>query len=261
MREVESCNPQSCPRDCMVKDWKNWSTCSRTCGGGKQTRSRDVSVTALNGGKACPNTKQSRTCKSQACPVHCTVGKWGAFSTCSTTCGTGSKKRTRAILKLPKAGGFECGALVNVEKCKTNACPVDCKVSKWSAWSPYAGSKASLRRTRIITQRPAHGGKKCPSTVQTTHHKNVAACKAAKAYGSWSKCTKTCGPGYMYRLWEATKCSETSTLKHHLSMRQGRHCNMGACSPSSKDDHTSKNFYVPPITGKQRADAGLPKPE
>jgi hypothetical protein len=212
-----------------------------------------------NGGKTCPSTKAVRKCSQNKCPVHCTVGAWGAYTKCSTSCGTGSKKATRAILKLPAHGGYTCGALVTIKACNTKACPVDCKVSKWSEWNPFAGSKNQVRRSRTITTKPAFGGKKCPALASTTHHRGVHACKAARVYGDWSKCTKTCGPGYQYRLWEATECSQTSTLKHHLSMRQGRHCFTRACTSADKDDHTTPDFYVPPLTGKARAEAGLPK--
>jgi hypothetical protein len=42
-------------------------------------------------------------------------------------------------------------------------------------------------------------------------------------------------------------------------MRQGRHCFTRACTSADKDDHTTPDFYVPPLTGKARAEAGLPK--
>ena len=67
---------------------------------------------ALNGGEACANfhlTDQT-DCNTASCPkgwltrsyigfksnsVDCDVGEWGAWTTCSATCGGGRKKRTR----------------------------------------------------------------------------------------------------------------------------------------------------------------------
>jgi hypothetical protein len=256
MKQVQKCNPQACPVDCLVHGWSHWSKCSKTCGTGSQTKTRRVARAAKNGGKACPTTSATQKCGTATCPIHCDVGKWGAFGPCSKTCGNGSQKRTRAILKLPKHGGFSCPSLVNVRVCASAACPRDCVVTAWSSYSPFAGGKNQLRRTRRITTLPAHGGKKCPATVQTVHHKTVAACQSTSAFGEWSKCTATCGQGYQYRMWERITCSETSTLKHHVSMRQGRHCWSRACK--NGEAHSSVNVYVPPIAGAHRAKAGLP---
>ena len=74
LTESRTCNTQSCSVDCEVSDWSEWSTCSATCGGGIQTRSRTIKKQAVNGGKACPiDLSENRTCNSQECPIDCEV--------------------------------------------------------------------------------------------------------------------------------------------------------------------------------------------
>lgn len=80
-------------------------------------------------------------------------------------------------------------------------------------------------------------------------------CKAAVVFGQWSSCNKKCGTGYRYRHWERVHCSGSSTLKFHIHMRQGMHCNLQACV-NAKDDVITPVF-IPPITGAERAVAGV----
>ena len=55
------------PVNCVVGAWGAWSTCDADCGGGTQTRYRDVIVQPANGGTACPDLSQSRACNTQPC--------------------------------------------------------------------------------------------------------------------------------------------------------------------------------------------------
>ncbi|XP_069138962.1 spondin-2-like [Argopecten irradians] len=61
------------PRDCVVSEWSDWSTCSKTCGFGVETRSRDVVHSPVNGGYGCPRLTEQNTCGSMR---KC---KWGHF--------------------------------------------------------------------------------------------------------------------------------------------------------------------------------------
>lgn len=60
------------PRDCVVGSWSNWSGCSKTCGGGKQTRTRKVLYPPKFGGKQCPPLTNTRVCNTKPCsdPSH-----------------------------------------------------------------------------------------------------------------------------------------------------------------------------------------------
>ena len=57
----------SAPVHCAVGQWGSWSTCTQTCDGGMQTRTREITVAAANGGTACPQTEDTQTCNTEAC--------------------------------------------------------------------------------------------------------------------------------------------------------------------------------------------------
>ena len=51
--------------------WTSWGTCSASCGGGTQQRSRECDSPAPNyGGAACDgSTSDSQNCGAEACPI------------------------------------------------------------------------------------------------------------------------------------------------------------------------------------------------
>ncbi|XP_059389902.1 A disintegrin and metalloproteinase with thrombospondin motifs 18-like isoform X3 [Carassius carassius] len=90
------CNTQPCPAYWTTG---KWGVCSRTCGGGQQTRNircmrkvtyqrEEVAAHSL-----CPvmAPAQLQPCSTQACPPEWSTGAW---SQCSKTCGRGLKKRS-----------------------------------------------------------------------------------------------------------------------------------------------------------------------
>jgi hypothetical protein len=55
--------------DCGLGPWSEWSQCSKSCGGGNQIRTRNITVQPRNGGGACASTQETRPCNTQSCPV------------------------------------------------------------------------------------------------------------------------------------------------------------------------------------------------
>ena len=54
--------------DCVWNDWDNWSSCSKLCGSGQQSRTRTTKVAAQGGGKECIGPKKStKVCNAQVC--------------------------------------------------------------------------------------------------------------------------------------------------------------------------------------------------
>merc|ERR1719426_238665 len=67
--ETRACNQHACPVDCIVSGvWGSWSSCSRTCGSGSQSRTRAL-VQPAYGGAACPMGAETQSCNTHDC-VH-----------------------------------------------------------------------------------------------------------------------------------------------------------------------------------------------
>ena len=55
------------PLDCVQSNWSKWSNCSKSCGGGIQSRTRKTIYPAQFGGKSCGPLKQQKSCNRQPC--------------------------------------------------------------------------------------------------------------------------------------------------------------------------------------------------
>ncbi|XP_060898491.1 A disintegrin and metalloproteinase with thrombospondin motifs 18 isoform X1 [Labrus mixtus] len=90
------CNTQPCPAYWATGDW---GSCSRSCGGGQQTRTlrclRKVTYQReeVVAHSLCPviSPAQVQPCHTQACPPEWSTGSW---SQCSKSCGRGLRKRS-----------------------------------------------------------------------------------------------------------------------------------------------------------------------
>jgi hypothetical protein len=58
---------------CVVSGWSSWASCTATCDGGFEVRTRTVATPQAGAGAACPNTEDFRVCNTMVCPVDCSV--------------------------------------------------------------------------------------------------------------------------------------------------------------------------------------------
>jgi hemicentin len=106
-KETAPCNTELCntlseaDQDCQWAPWSAWAACSATCGGGETKRYRYISHTARNYGKECvpEDSREVEPCNEQPCgeKLFCVWAEWGSYTPCSTTCGSGTKKRSRNL--------------------------------------------------------------------------------------------------------------------------------------------------------------------
>jgi len=120
--EDNACNTQPCAVNCVMGEWTAFGYCSVTCGGGQQTRTREISTPAAYGGSECTATSESQPCNTQYCSVDCVMGEWQSWGPCSKTCGGGTSYRTRTSLTPPSNGGAACGDTESDVPCNTQTC-------------------------------------------------------------------------------------------------------------------------------------------
>ncbi|XP_031561120.1 A disintegrin and metalloproteinase with thrombospondin motifs adt-1-like isoform X2 [Actinia tenebrosa] len=212
--ETQACGAQLCPVDGKWSDWKAWSSCSVTCGGGSQSRTRTcTNPTPANGGKECEGEDtQTQACQASHCPVDGKWTDWTEWKTCPVTCGGGSQSRTRACTNpAPSNGGKDCvGVDSETQACGTKLCPVDGKWSDWKPWSscPVTCGGGSHSRSRSCTNpAPANGGKDCVGESSESQACGTNLCPVDgnwTVWTAWSSCPVTCGGGSQSRTRKCT---------------------------------------------------------
>ncbi|CAK8695093.1 unnamed protein product [Clavelina lepadiformis] len=184
----ELCNTDVCDQ---WSEWKPWSSCSKTCDGGRQSAMREcIGGTAGVGGCPGKNTR-SRQCATMVCPFW---SKWSKFGKCSKTCGGGTKTQTRTCENgNPGDSGCHMGTDRNTVQCNTQACP------RWSDWDDWMECSVTCGGgTRHSTRECLNGvvgDVGCQGSKRRNDQCNSQKCPTWTAFSGWSKCSKTCGGG------------------------------------------------------------------
>lgn len=87
--ETQACNVKPCPVNCQVGGWSGWSGCSKSCGGGTQTRTRGVITQPSNGGQGCPPLQETQSCNTHSCQTNKTTSGC-ENNTASLNCPSGT---------------------------------------------------------------------------------------------------------------------------------------------------------------------------
>ena len=55
--------------DCIWGSWSEWSTCSKSCGGGTQLHFRRVATYETKGGQCSGESEEEQECNTDICPA------------------------------------------------------------------------------------------------------------------------------------------------------------------------------------------------
>ncbi|XP_062529262.1 thrombospondin type-1 domain-containing protein 7A [Bombyx mori] len=205
-----------CPRDCEVGEWSDWSACQPVDGcplfpvqqlttTGYSVRRRRVISAASGGGAACPPLEEKRTCSTPRCASWKAL-PWGpcVLNQPHTTCGPGRRNRELRCVghdgrEAERAWCAGTGAPARGERCRI-ACPGDCVVSSWGAWSRCSAPCAAPSRPPPHTSRRRHvlahaapDGWPCPSEDQLIQNEtcNTHACATYSWLATpWGPCER-----------------------------------------------------------------------
>ena len=154
LTDTRSCrNTTECTMTRYYIQKNPWGPCTGDNGaelscGATGTRSR-TSQCMQNGqvASSCPQQLRNQPTEEEACTKSCTtsacvLSEWSPYSACSSTCGTGTKHRTRYVVQYPSVDSPECdveedGLRYQYDVCNLEVCDVDTRHVGWlqSSWS------------------------------------------------------------------------------------------------------------------------------
>ncbi|XP_074627228.1 uncharacterized protein LOC141885237 isoform X4 [Acropora palmata] len=252
--EAEHCYLRQCGVNGNYTEWSDWSTCSHSCGPGFMVRSRTcTNPSPSSGGFDCTRLGkpvQSTQCYLVDCPIDGNYTAWSNWTTCSATCGEGTKTRTRSCTNpSPLHGGRDCtelGSNIEIKPCKEQNCLVNGDYGEWSSWSSCSKTcgRGWKKRIRACNDpMPSNGGKDCYEqglgSSEERAHCFERSCPLDGSYNDWSAwttCSMSCGGGVKFRHRNCT---------NPAPMHGGRDCSL--IGPSTESD--SCNSEPCPVNG------------
>eukprot|EP00397_Hematodinium_sp_SG-2012_P004784 GEMP01004798.1.p1 GENE.GEMP01004798.1~~GEMP01004798.1.p1 ORF type:complete len:1067 (+),score=271.95 GEMP01004798.1:195-3395(+) len=208
--EMDSCNTHGCECiDCQWGAWSNYGACTCT---GLRERHRVVTRHYSGCGKICEGSKtQTQKCQPNCGgnTQDCVLSDWCTWTECSKTCGGGTHRRERSIVKESLNGGRGCiGDLVDVAPCNAHHCGdvVNCQVTSWGNWETCSVScdGGQQVRNRSVKTQAANNGTPCNESLQEIRGCNTDACGSRQdcKWGEWSEysaCSESCSGGHKNR--------------------------------------------------------------
>uniref|UniRef100_A0A3Q2NPG0 ADAM metallopeptidase with thrombospondin type 1 motif 18 n=1 Tax=Fundulus heteroclitus TaxID=8078 RepID=A0A3Q2NPG0_FUNHE len=236
------CNTQPCP------SWAtgDWGPCSRSCGGGQQTRTlrcmrkvtyqREEAVAPA----LCPviSPAQIQPCHTQACPPEWSTGSW---SQCSKSCGRGLRKRTvfcrstdpgaNAVV-VPDSMCKQHHRPKAQETCILRRCPKNHKLQ----WIPTPwGEEYPARRCRnvakpLVDLQQVCRRAPCPELPRVVPGRTTSAAVSGWYPSPWQQCSVSCGGGVQTRTFQCLQQGRPSaSCPAHQKPVTSRACNTNFC--------------------------------
>jgi len=169
--------------------WNTWSKCTKTCGSGRQFRTRTCTKQPSNPAKCVGSNRMEQVCNPQACTgAH--WNEWTSWSKCTITCGIGNERRSRKCIG-GTAGSTGClGQPEENRICVRGACTN----GYWTQWGPWTGCTKTCgiggqeRRNRNCVS--GASGQNCAGQKEENRVCNRGICPTGSqkkgATGQWS---------------------------------------------------------------------------
>jgi len=201
---------QSCSSPPCVWSTGSWSSCSRVCSTGTQTR--DVVCTAGTDGPTISNQYCTTSAPASSAECNTQPCAWvpGTWSSCNKICGGGTQTRSltcadgKGNTNLPTSTCQEVTAQIGStpptsQSCNTQAClPNQWRTGAWGACSEKCGPGGS--QTRSVDCQTAEGlplaASECPANTKPPSQQscNTQSCEW-RTMSDWSACSDPCNGG------------------------------------------------------------------
>lgn len=252
----QTCSTQACP-----VQWVSgaWSSCSKTCGSGVQTRTVTCRQTKDGVQSPVPDSNcasagakpvTSQACNTQACPTY--SWQYTSWSACSKVCGSGTQTRTVSCIEtntqVVQTDESRCTGTkpVSSQACNTHICPdYVWAAGSWGQCSLACGGGSQTRSVwcedRSTTPATTVADSQCTNTKPpATQPCNTALCPNYQYWAAdWGTCSLTCGGGIMTRNVycvdvndqpvTADKAKDESLCAGQTPLATSQSCNEQAC--------------------------------
>lgn len=173
---------------------------------------------------------------------------WNEWSSCSTSCGWGSRSQSPVITREASNGGMPC-PLQKEQPCFLEQCPVDCSftLEPWTECSATCGGGIQTQAASILVS-ASDGGKACPE--QVSRECNIVQCAhgCSTVWSPWSACSTSCGDGTRSRTAAVPDASNAS-----CEPTQAEQCTSQPCDVLSAEEKRWNKFKL----DAQRLEANL----
>ncbi len=175
----QSCNAGDC---CSSIHFTDGSTCSAACGGGTLNR---LAYSDYNG-QRCPSKDQpsgGSRCNQQDCCSSTYINGYGEWSSCSASCGDGTKYRN--AYKYSTYNNQYCGSTSESAYCNAGSC---CSRTheEYGSWGECSASCGGGTRYRDIYYYSDYDGSYCgTASYQDSESCNTDSCVHTHEYGDY----------------------------------------------------------------------------
>ena len=200
LKDQLQCNLGACQAE--PGDWSQWSRCSKSCGNGEKTRTRDCLTKSTVPCRAADLTNTIQ-CFLRACQAE--LGNWNQWSRCSASCGNGQKRRTRECL----GSALLCFSTETTQTDQCNEKECQAEFGDWTQWSSCSASCGNGEQTRTRACLSSFTVSCRASDLTNTRQCFEKVCQAEFGnWNQWGRCSAICGNGQKTR---TTTCLSQST--------------------------------------------------